>query len=554
MKNRSNLLGIALILAFTAGNIIQSITTELLYDEAYYWVQSHFLDWGYFDHPPMTSLWIKPGTVLFSNELGVRIGPALAMSLTVYLIWLLIDHPKKKENIPLFGLLIFSTALFNLYGFLALPDTFLFFFTALFLFAYKKVITTEQWVWYGLLSLSIAGLLYSKYTAVILILFVFSSNLALLKKLKFWTAVVGAILLFTPHLYWQYSHEFPTFTYHVLERSARYSFKLKQAVQYVLNQMAIIGFSFPIFFLVLFRKKKTVNLFEKALVYFVMGYLLFVFILSFRIKTQAQWTSPILIPFMILAFTYLVENDKYKKLFIRLALINCVLLIGIRVVIAVEGLVPVTLETHGNKKWALAIQQQFPNHKKLFHNSYRRAATYWFYTKDTASTYNSSESRKNQFNLLAIHHNWTANKILHISENPRKGSHIIHQKNEKFLYLTPIKRYRCLPNDLFKIESIQKDETQKERWLLRASMQHNYLPGEQTVLHLAFKGIKNNQLGSTPLDSVQTSVAAIEGHFVLPDSIEWQTVRSLEIAAYLNAETELESLSTRKKIAPALLD
>ncbi len=52
---------------------MQSGLTELQDDEAYYWVYSHFLDWGYFDHPPMTALLIKMGYAIFHNELGVRL-------------------------------------------------------------------------------------------------------------------------------------------------------------------------------------------------------------------------------------------------------------------------------------------------------------------------------------------------------------------------------------------------------------------------------------------------------------------------------------------------
>lgn len=554
MKNNTNFAIVVFLLLVTVLNLFQSSTTELLYDEAYYWVQSHFLDWGFFDHPPMTSLWIAIGTLLFDKELAVRFIPVLMMSLTVYLIWLLIDHPKKSKNPGLFFLLILSTALFNLFGFLALPDTCLYFFTALFLCAYKKMIATEQWRWYLLFSFSLAALMYSKYTAGILIVFVILSNLSLLKNLKFWTAILFAILLFAPHIYWQYRHDFITLNYHLLERSAKYRFTIKQPLQFLVNQLAIIGFTFPIFYATLFTREKPKDLFEKALKYFVIGYVLFVFILSFRIKTQAQWTAPVLIPFMVLVFTYLLKKPNHKRLFIGLATINVVLLVGIRIVIAVEGLLPTALETHGNKKWALALQKQYPNHKKLFHNSYRNAATYWFYTKDTASTYNSTESRKNQFNLMAIHHNWTDKKVLHISEKPREYSNATPLKNDKWLYLTPINKYRSLPNDLFKIQSIRKDKTNKDRMLLQATIQRKLYPSKNLGLYLVFKGIKNNLLGSTPLAYSRTANTSIEGYFELPPNIEWTTVHSLEIAAYLNPETDLESLSKRIKKAPDALD
>jgi len=33
--------------------LAQAASTELIADEAYYWVYSRFPAWGYFDHPPM---------------------------------------------------------------------------------------------------------------------------------------------------------------------------------------------------------------------------------------------------------------------------------------------------------------------------------------------------------------------------------------------------------------------------------------------------------------------------------------------------------------------
>ena len=71
--------------------LIQSRATELLDDEAYYWVYSKFLDWGYFDHPPLVALLIKMGYSIFQNELGVRLFFLLLNVLSLFLIERLIE-------------------------------------------------------------------------------------------------------------------------------------------------------------------------------------------------------------------------------------------------------------------------------------------------------------------------------------------------------------------------------------------------------------------------------------------------------------------------------
>ncbi|MBQ8423556.1 MAG: hypothetical protein IJY36_04795 [Coprobacter sp.] len=45
-------------------NLLQAAFTELAHDEAYYFIYAEKLDWGYFDHPPMTALLIALGNEL----------------------------------------------------------------------------------------------------------------------------------------------------------------------------------------------------------------------------------------------------------------------------------------------------------------------------------------------------------------------------------------------------------------------------------------------------------------------------------------------------------
>src|ERR1700757_3197231 len=87
---RNNRIILYFLLAWTVLNIIQAATLELHADEAYYWLYSRYLDWGYFDHPPMVALFIRAGYVITHTELGVRLLTVLASSLTVWLLWLIV--------------------------------------------------------------------------------------------------------------------------------------------------------------------------------------------------------------------------------------------------------------------------------------------------------------------------------------------------------------------------------------------------------------------------------------------------------------------------------
>ena len=104
--------------------LMQSGLTELQDDEAYYWVYSQYLDWGYFDHPPMIAVLVKMGYAIFPNELGVRLFPLLLNIFSLVIIEKLID----KKNPRLFYGIALSMAVIQVTGFVAVPDIPLIFF------------------------------------------------------------------------------------------------------------------------------------------------------------------------------------------------------------------------------------------------------------------------------------------------------------------------------------------------------------------------------------------------------------------------------------------
>src|SRR5688572_4771958 len=179
--------------------LIQAAYTELQDDEAYYWVYGQFLDWGYFDHPPMTGLLIKMGYSIFPNELGVRLFPLFLNVLSLFIIERLTN---KKHPFLFYGIAL-SIAVLQVSGFVAVPDTPLIFFTALFFLCYKRFVNQYSLFNTLLLGLSIALLCYSKYHAVLIVIFTLLSNLKLFTRYQTYVAGIVAMLLFAPHLWWQ---------------------------------------------------------------------------------------------------------------------------------------------------------------------------------------------------------------------------------------------------------------------------------------------------------------------------------------------------------------
>ena len=102
-------------------NIIQATFMDLHPDEAYYWLYSKFMDWGYFDHPPMVALFIKMGDTLTHSAIGLRLVTVITTTTSFFLLWKIVKP--YTENIKLFILLAASIVLFHVYGFVTTPDS-----------------------------------------------------------------------------------------------------------------------------------------------------------------------------------------------------------------------------------------------------------------------------------------------------------------------------------------------------------------------------------------------------------------------------------------------
>ena len=429
-------------------NILQSSFTELIFDEAYYWYYSQTMAWGYFDHPPMVALLIKISSFFFNGELGVRFMSCILSTLNVLLLWFMIDNPKKTAYIPHFFVLVFSMTLLNAYGFFTLPDTPLLFFTSCFLLAYKNFIKNPNAGVALVMGLFMAALMYSKYHAVLVIFFVLLSNLKLVTNKYAWLAVVVALIGYAPHFYWLFENDLVSIKYHLYERpNGAYSFE-KYTLGFFVNLVAIFGLTFPFIYKALFKTPGR-DLFNRALLFLTYGVLLFFFVSSFNRRIQTQWIIIICIPMVIIAYNYMLRNDQSLKWIFRLGIINTVLILYLRVGLIYQPLLfNFYYETHGNKEWAMAIQDEVGSKPVVFENSYRNAPMYSFYTDGTPTfSFNNIFYRKNQYSIDGSEELMRGKDVAYISKYINDNSFTIEKGNGglyKGKYIDNFESYRRL--------------------------------------------------------------------------------------------------------------
>ncbi len=379
--------------------LVQASFTELQDDEAYYWVYAKFLAWGYYDHPPMIGLLIKAGYALFSNALGVRLFPLILSTLTLFITEKLIE----KKNHLLFYALCLSIAALQLAGFWAVPDTPLLFFTALFFLCYHHFIIKPSWQNIFLLGVSVACLFYSKYHGLLVVVFTLLSNTKLLKQRSTYMAGLIAFLLYLPHVWWQYQHDWISFKFQLFENKA-HPYKLSYTTDYIAGQLLIAGPLSGIIFLVSTFAYKAKSTLEKALQYTAVGIFIFFFFSAFRGQVEANWTAPAMIPMLVLTHQYLQQHIKWKQWLFRLLPFTLLIVLAARVIM-IADIVPasgIVEKFHAWKRWPQVLKQKTKGLPVVFNNSYQRASKYWFYTGQETYSLNSYQERINNYNFWPV--------------------------------------------------------------------------------------------------------------------------------------------------------
>lgn len=385
-------------LLFALG-LMQALLTELHDDEAYYWVYSRFPDWGYFDHPPLLAWLIRAGYWLFPNELGVRLFTLLLHIGTVYLVERLI----RPKNPALFYTIILSVAAIQLMGFAAVPDIPLLFFTALFFVCYKNFLQTPTLRQSLCLGVVAALMLYSKYHAVLVLLATLLSNPRLFRNYLTYIAGGTAFLLFLPHLYWQYQHDWISFRYQLLESNVN-PYRISFSLDYLLSQFLLAGPLAGWWLLPAAWLYRPQNGSERAMKFTLVIIYLFFLASSFRGKVEANWTLPAFISLFVLSYRYIENKNGWKK-WLRLQLPLSLLLVMLARIVMIADVLPLRFlkeHYHAWNKWPALMKERTRGLPIVFSSSYQRASKYWFYTGQPAFSLNHYKDRSNNYDTWKL--------------------------------------------------------------------------------------------------------------------------------------------------------
>ena len=400
-KNNLELLG-GFILLWMIINILQSLFTGLYPDEAYYWVYSRKLQWGYFDHPPLVALSVKLGELFGHNSLCTRLGTVILSAGSVFFLFKAL--PEEIADTRIYIISFLSIILFHIYGFVATPDAALFFFTTLFFYAYRLFLQKQNFRHTLFLAISIAGLLYSKYHGILPLFFTFLSNPRLIFRRSAWLVVLLSAILFFPHLYWQSLNGWPTIRYHLSDRVASV-YRISKTTNYILSQLVVWGplTAIPVFYR--FFKMGRHGAYLKAHQFCFWGVLLFFLLSSFTSAIEPHWTLVAGVSFIVLLMQVLHKsNPKFIKLFTQLAFVNIMLALMLRIVLILPNS-PMAKSANlrplfYGKAWSDSVYKYVKNTPVVFIDSYVLPSLYQYYHPGVSTTsFNTIIYRKNHFSI-----------------------------------------------------------------------------------------------------------------------------------------------------------
>ncbi|MDR7416773.1 MAG: glycosyltransferase family 39 protein [Armatimonadota bacterium] len=190
----------------TLARFLLAASLPLLDDEAYYWVWSKHLAWGYLDHPPGIAVAIAASTARFGDlPWAIRL-PALLCGLgTAFLTWrMTLESTRDPRSAYLAVLLLQTVPLFSLGAALAAPDGLLAFFWMLSSWALWRAVHGAPGYWL-VVGLGVGLGMQSKYTMA---LFLPAALAAFLRSPNSprspfpYAAAALALLLIGPNLAW----------------------------------------------------------------------------------------------------------------------------------------------------------------------------------------------------------------------------------------------------------------------------------------------------------------------------------------------------------------
>ena len=322
------------VLALIVLRLVAAAWTPLTFDEAYYWMWSKHLAFGYYDHPPMVALVIRAGTLIGGDtELGVRLFSillALPMSFAIFrTAAILFGGTRLAAN----ATILFNVTLMVAVGTLIVtPDSPLLVAASFVLFFLAKVLETGRGAWWLAVGAAVGCALLSKYTALLFGPAILIWLVAVPKQRSWlispWPYLGGlvAFAIFASVILWNAEHQWVSFLKQIGDRVRVDEFHPYHVAELIPTQFA---FATPLVFILgamglyaLIRRKAgamPARVLIDAMFWTIAAYFIWH---SLHARVEANWFAPVYPAFAIAAAVaaHLVRWEAREERLVRFCL------------------------------------------------------------------------------------------------------------------------------------------------------------------------------------------------------------------------------------------
>ena len=408
LRSTRILLFIALLI-WVAIDLLQASITELHADEAYYALYGEYLSWGYHDHPPMVALLAHVSAWLMNGNLAVRLCAVLLHAGTLLCCWYMLRVERTRENLVRFLLLAGSMVMLTAYGFLSTPDAPLLFFTAVFFLTYRTMQLPRplsQRVPLALIfGIAMAGMVYSKYTALLVIVLVLLSNVRVMRHWEYWLAGAITFVLMLPHLLWQIEQGFPA-----IEAQAHriYPFTLSAPLEYIPNQLVVFNpVCFALILWIAWHKRKQLDQMQQTYLITFLGIEVFFWFSTIKGHAEPHWTVAATIP-MVAFLAETMQGEKWDVWYKRGVAPMALLIVIVRIILALN-ILPERTGLAGYKNRMEAYHAMVGDGPVVFHTSFQHPSLYHFYTGENAALVHARDGHKTGLDNLPYNYTMQGN-------------------------------------------------------------------------------------------------------------------------------------------------
>ncbi len=332
-----------LIGLFTLIRLIVAPFFGLGVDEAHYVLYAKYLDLSYVDHPPLVG-WVHVPFfyLLGTNEFLARLPAILIFAVTSYCAYLFVLKVTQSMQLSLWAVLALNCSfMLNVLGLMLLPDSLLLLFVFLLIFIAEKIIREKRPLDFILLGILLGLMGLTKYTSILLvppliIFFVLKKRYDIIFSLYMVLAAFIALILITPVIYWNITHNFISFRYQGSHVFGSLATSFSRFFESLAAQFGAYNpFLFIIAFYGFFQVLRARDDYLRLAVLFGGTILLFFLATSFYERTLPHWPAVFYLLFIpVGTYNLFIAQERWKKNFLYVSIgaqsnFNIVCLYGI---------------------------------------------------------------------------------------------------------------------------------------------------------------------------------------------------------------------------------